>query len=172
MIEYARVIHTEPLTITKWLRENVELSDEIYFDDADLILGDETVVVGALTDPWITLDALRDCLERYQKTGELLDLTTLQGRESAMGEAAWASVTELFEVAQASADANEEAIAPSIVLGAVMGAVCNWLTSRENPAVCAQGILRQINEALEEELSERSDQMHSEQNAPSSATLN
>lgn len=55
------------LDITAWLRKNAGLDERapVYFDDADLIYGDECVYLGALVDPKATLNKMLFKLKRH-----------------------------------------------------------------------------------------------------------
>jgi hypothetical protein len=50
----------DQLKLTKWLRKEAGLSKDadIYFDDADLVYGDQTIVPGALVDPKLKFNDL------------------------------------------------------------------------------------------------------------------
>jgi hypothetical protein len=65
-----KVYNTMQLYITGWLRRqlNMEYDAPVYFDDADLVYIDKTVVPNALDNKKLTLDDLRIALEQHIAT--------------------------------------------------------------------------------------------------------
>jgi hypothetical protein len=61
------VYNAHQLDITDWLRGELQLANDapVYFDDADLVWGDKTVLKAILADERAKLGRLRTALRRH-----------------------------------------------------------------------------------------------------------
>lgn len=64
---HSLVCHTDQLSTTKWLRQELDLPTDapVYFDDADLVWIDKTVMDSVLVDPTARLGQLRRALQKH-----------------------------------------------------------------------------------------------------------
>lgn len=80
-------------------------------------------------------------------------------------------VTGYFESAQQSFDRSPESGQIGEVIGGVVTALCDWLATREEIQKCADGVVRDIQKAVREELADRSKDMDVQANAPAPQIL-
>jgi hypothetical protein len=62
VVKFYKTSWRSQLDITAWLRANANVGDDVYFDDADLVWVDQTIVPCALVNKKLTMQDLLDAV--------------------------------------------------------------------------------------------------------------